>query len=111
MKRNGRRCEERTVPLSISIKQQQEDLTRRVRDELERLGGGFELPVHLDLTAALCLIGNLQLALRHPAHTGPSAQVARMIIDGVIARLGEAGYLAHAEVARLGDDPAYDLPN
>jgi hypothetical protein len=99
------------MQLSIKIQQQKECLTRRVQDELERLGDGFELPVHLDLTAALCLVGNLQLALRHPGNTGPSAQVARMIIDGVIARMKEAGYLAHAEVMRLGDDPSFDLPD
>lgn len=88
---------------------EQECLVQRIREERERLGDEFQLPVLLDLDSALCLVGNLQLALRHPENTGPSAAVARRAIDGIIERAREAGYSAHAELMKLGDDPRHDV--
>ena len=83
-----------------------------MREERERLGGEL-FPVFafvlLDLDSALCLVGNLQLALRHPGNTGLSAKTARETIDGIIERAREAGYSAHAELMKLGDDPAHDV--
>ncbi len=69
----------------------------------------FNLPVHLDLTSALALVGSLQLALRHPGFDGPSAIVARRIVDGVIGSMELAGLVATAAIARLGDDEACDV--
>jgi hypothetical protein len=70
--------------------------------------GSFILPVHMDLHVIMCVVGALQLALRHPANTGPSALVVREVIDGIIARVVEAGYVATGEMLRLGDNPDYD---
>jgi hypothetical protein len=66
------------------------------------------IPILLDPTLALMLVANLQLALRHPGNCGKSAEVARQVVDGIIARFEEMGYKAHAELARLGNDPEYD---
>lgn len=53
---------------------------------------------------AWVLIGQLQLALRHPANTGPSAQIAKILAlrlqsivapDGVLALIAARGW--HAE--------------
>lgn len=68
----------------------------------------FTLLVEFDLCTAIAIIGNLQLALRHPANVGASAEIARELIDGMIHRMREAGLTAHAELARLGDDAMYD---
>ena len=40
-----------------------------------------QLPIVLKLTGmeALCIIGNIQLASRHPKNTGPSANIAQNI--------------------------------
>jgi len=69
-------------------------LEAEVTLELSR-SRGVLLPVMIDVPSALCVIASLQLALRHPANTGPSAKIAREFIDGLIA-------------ARLGDDTDYD---
>lgn len=68
----------------------------------------FSLEVHLDLVSCQCLVGNLQLALRHPSNTGPSSTVARQVIEGIIERVRSRGLLANAAILELGDDPMYD---
>lgn len=62
----------------------------------------------LDLPSVPSLCGNLQLALRHPLNSGPSAQIARRLIDDTIAGLKARGFTAHAEMIALGDDPTLD---
>lgn len=90
-----------------NVDERKEHLMERVRAEYDQ-AAGWSLPLELDLHSALCLVGNLQLALRHPGNTGPSAGVARRIVDGIISRFESTGYPAHAELARLGDNSAYD---
>ena len=90
-----------------STQQEKLQLAERVRQEYDR-ALPWSLPIELDLHSALCLVANLQLALRHPGNTGPSAGVARRVVDGIIARFESTGYPAHAELARLGDNSAYD---
>lgn len=95
---------------AFSLNRQKESLLERC--DRERLGcdvSRFKLPLQFDLPGALAIIGNLQLALRHPANTGPSAQIARDAIDAMIRSMRECGLTAHAELARLGDDPLYDV--
>jgi hypothetical protein len=87
---------------------EKEALEKRAAAEMATANPNFILPVHLDVTSALSLIGNLQLALRHPANKGPSAAIARRVIDGLIEKLNTVGLTATAEVARLGDNAAYD---
>lgn len=94
--------------MSASLREQIGALVQRGKAERERLGP-FELPVILDLDTALYLVANVRLALRHPENTGTSAEVARRFVDGVVARLHEAGYHAHAEMAEA-DAPQQAAP-
>jgi len=73
-----------------------------------KLGNDYELPVLLNLTAAVVVVGSLQLALRHPANTGSSSRVVRSVIDKIIARLTDDGFPGFAMLAKLGDDPQSD---
>ena len=84
------------------------DLLAQGRAEAEGIGSEWKLPVEIDLLSAMCLVGNLQLALRHPNNHGHSAQVAREFIDGVIERMEQCGLVVTARIMRLGDDPACD---
>lgn len=84
-------------------------LLQRVSHEaVAAITNRFLLPVHMDLHVLMCVVGSLHLALRHPANTGPASQVVRDLLDGIIARVTAEGYIASAELMRLGDDPAYD---
>jgi hypothetical protein len=86
----------------------QENLIQRVaREELDR-DGDAPLAVQLGPAAALAIIGNLQLALRYPENNGANARIARKLIDALILMLDEAKLPAHAQLARLGDDPGND---
>lgn len=66
------------------------------------------LPVHMDLYTLACLIGALQLALRHPGNTGEASKVVRSLINDIIGRVDDAGYHNIAELMRRGDNPEYD---
>ena len=90
-----------------TIEQEKAQLLERARAEYDQ-AAAWSLPIELDLHSALCLVGNLQLALRHPGNKGPSAAVARRIVDGIIERFEANGLPAHAEAARLGDNSQYD---
>lgn len=85
------------------------DIVRRMTKEFQQLdGANFRLPVMLDLDSSLCLVGLLQLALRHPDNTGRCARTAQAIIGGVIDSLHEAGFHAAAELAGCGDGEVSD---
>jgi hypothetical protein len=97
--------------MSAFIKQSKRRLLKGYNEEEEQAAQRhFILPVHLDLTALACMVGNLQLALRHPANTGPSSEVARRIIEEITQRIKAEGFPVHAEIMRLGGDPVYDEP-
>jgi len=96
-------------PKTMPIERQKASLQRAAAlAEMRGINPEFTIPVHLDIPSALSLIGNLQLALRHPANGGPSASIAREFIDGLLERMIAARLYRTAELARLGDDPAYD---
>jgi len=60
----------------------------------------------LEAHEAFALVGQLQLALRHPANRGPSADVAVRVIHALKAALPvELHPLIHR-----GFDASYDLP-
>ena len=56
---------------------------------------------------AFCLIGQLQLALRHPQNTGPTAQMTREFAERLI--LIAATTPALRAIAELGWDPNFDV--
>ena len=68
----------------------------------------YVLPVHLGLAEAACVIGALQLALRHPQNREASSDVVRSVIAAMIARLRQDGFSACAQIADLGYDPGND---
>jgi hypothetical protein len=92
---------------AIPIDRQKESLLQRCAKERWK-SVGFIIPMELDLDSALAIIGNMQVALRHPLNNGTAAETARSAVDGMIGRMLEAGLTAHAELARLGDDPSWD---
>jgi hypothetical protein len=69
----------------------------------------YVLPVVMDLLTLSAVAGHLQLALRHPGNTGPSAKIVRSLIEQIIERLEHDGFLANAKAIRLGCDPRNDI--
>ncbi len=86
---------------------EQECLIQAAKDEVER-AGEWKIQFELDLSSSLAMCGNLQLALRHPLNAGPSAAIARRLIDDLHNGMKERGFVAHAQMVALGDDPSYD---
>ncbi len=79
---------------------------------LERLqNSGQEFPVHLDATCAAVVIGQLQLALRHPGNAPPrpAATVARALAVGLIDKLCQYEPELRAGF-EMGWSPAHDVP-
>lgn len=68
----------------------------------------FVLPIEIDVGMVMALIGNIQLALRHPANTGASATSAKAIVAMFIQRLKEENFTCTAAIAELGDNPELD---
>lgn len=68
----------------------------------------YQIQAGLDLFTLTSIIGHLQLALRHPGTTGPSARLVRQFIDAAIDRVESDGLIHTAELLRKGDDPASD---
>lgn len=92
--------------MPLSEEQERELLDRVTAEAVAR--PEFILPLHLDLHTAMCLVGALQLALRHPRNIGPASQIVRNIADSIIDRLAVDGLQATAEMLRLGDRAEYD---
>jgi hypothetical protein len=63
--------------------------------------GGFRFRLDLDPAMAVALIGELQLALRHPGNPGNTAKLGREIIDA-LRRQFPASCTAIHEVILLG---------
>lgn len=80
----------------------QEAFIRDMREHFPDL-----LRLELTGTQALTLIGQLQLALRHPANRGPSADDTRLLVDRLIFMLSVTEVLATG--LRAGDCAAYDV--
>lgn len=76
--------------------------------EQEALPADWAVPVHLDMVSLMCVIGTLQVALRHPEfRRRPTAAAVQQIIDQLISGIPE-NCPATRELARLGNNPAYD---
>ncbi len=67
----------------------------------------FSLSIHLDLAEAMGMLATLQLASRHPANHGPTAERMRVIADKLEAALSKLGP-ATAELCRRGWDSNHD---
>jgi hypothetical protein len=66
--------------------------------------------LHLELTMleAISLLGQLQLALRHPANAGPAAELIRKIAQAIQEFLSKCGP-ATAELCRRGWESEHDV--
>ena len=99
-------CESAASPF---IKASKESLLNACAQEIREREGEFLAELHMDFHVTLVLISMVQLALRHPGTEGKAtARLARDVINGLIGRMKDAGYVANAELASLGFDPAYD---
>ncbi len=77
--------------------------------EIERKHGREPVHLHLDMPTVVCLIGQVQLALRHPANTGASAQHIRDTIDRIIDSVDRESP-GIGQFLRRGYDSNYDVP-
>lgn len=91
------------------ISELRESLYAGFQREFEEIGDQL-LTLQLDVGHLAALVANLQLALRHPANTGATGEVARTLVDGIIAAVEREGRPALAALLRAGDDPAFDTP-
>jgi hypothetical protein len=64
--------------------------------------------VHLDVMRWWCILVQLQLALRHPANTGPAAGMVREVVEDLGALLAAEEPLK--TLFEKGWHEAYDLP-
>jgi hypothetical protein len=62
----------------------------------------------IDILTALSIIGSIQLALRHPAYTGPSAELARRIASDLEIWLEQVAPDV-AAIASMGWNPDFDI--
>lgn len=95
---------EQTPVLTPDQERECDQLFQRI-DRERAANPGFRLPVEMDHITALAIAGSLQLALRHPGHSGASAAIARHLVDGIRQRFLEAGMPAHAQLVDLGNQP------
>jgi hypothetical protein len=72
------------------------------------LHGKRTFPVELDLATAVVVIGQLQLALRHPGNVGESAKIARDVATQLIDHVACTDVIRHGLEA--GFDPNCDVP-
>lgn len=84
------------------------DLAAAFKADFRALLADDPQPVHLELSKvnAWILAAQLQLALRHPKNTGPTALIGREIIQRIHAAVATTPALA--AVAAKGWDPAHD---
>ena len=59
----------------------------------------LEIPVVAPALTWLALIGNLQLALRHPMNVGASAPMVRQFAEQLLAKLCDEGVLSPTDAA------------
>jgi len=80
-----------------------DDVTRELRELLARRP---TIRFELGTLDAWNLVAVLQLALRHPRIGGAPLATAEMVKNALVAEIATTPALA--ELAALGDDPAYD---
>jgi hypothetical protein len=71
----------------------------------ERCAQDWDLALHLDPEAAMCVAGLLQLAMRHPEIPPSVRKIARLLVDGILERFRETKLDAHAEMLLAGEKP------
>jgi hypothetical protein len=73
----------------------------------EQLAENRPVIIETDMTTALAVIGNLQLAFRHPDNVGPSRRAAEKLVVELIESIDpEHGYVY--DVLMMGFDERFD---
>lgn len=67
----------------------------------------MQIPLVLDTVTLMCVVGLVQLGLRHPdvAPNSPARIAGQGIVDGVLEKCLETGLISLAELIRRGNDP------
>jgi hypothetical protein len=64
--------------------------------------------IEMDVLTAICVLGNIQLATRHPANTGPSVGYAvrwgRELQEKIVEKIPE-----QSAIMEMGWDPNFDM--
>lgn len=78
---------------------------------ISRIGNSTEIIEFATTPArAFCLIGHLQLALRHPGNTGASTEVARQIIDHLAEAISTVTETPEVKtIVEAGYNPTFDV--
>jgi len=66
------------------------------------------VPLVLSPSAAMAVLGHLQLALRHPSNTGHAAEIVREVCGDLIAQIAPDADSPARAFCMAGFDPAYD---
>jgi len=66
------------------------------------------VPIEIDMVTAICIIGSIQLALRHPKHNGPSAQIAHDFARD-LQKIVVEKFPAAAFTLEAGWNPDFDI--
>ena len=88
----------------MSAEIQKEAVLRRAQ---EKLNQNRPVIIETDLTTSLALIGNIQLALRHPANNGPSSKLAEGLVVGLIETI-DPDHGDVYELLMMGFDERFD---
>ncbi len=89
------------------MKTNHEAIFASLAEDLAKKHGWFVWNV--DFETLISIVGQVQLALRHPANIGPSATQSRRAVEKVIAML-ETASPGIAKYLNMGFDPAHDVP-
>lgn len=64
----------------------------------------LDIPVVAPAYVWMTVLGNMQLALRHPSNTGESAEIARQFGDRLLEKLIAEGVFSQDEAAQIWRD-------
>ena len=70
----------------LELSERQKDLERAFREAIQTAG---PLRVELSALEAVSIVGQLQLALRHPANRGETTKIARRFIEQIRRQVPE----------------------
>ena len=82
------------------------DFTQRLLDDCVQAQKRGLMRMDMDFSTGFMLVAQLQLALRHPANQGSSAELCRRFLKGLIDKLSVTPTIR--EALEQGNDPRRD---
>ena len=67
------------------------------------------ITITLDAITALGLLGNIDLARRHPLNTGPSVVLVRAFREQLLSKIAETGLLSSEELRQAFNEEDVDI--